>query len=122
MELQALIKPRANGTVILRGSEGQAFEFTANGHGDLVCDVDDEKAVANALACGNFQPYNDEDFEKAEALLATALPDDDDNDDDEKDDEPVNPNALPVEAKTPPASFKPTATAKKRAAAKRKAA
>lgn len=120
MKLLALIKPRKDGTINLTDSEGKAYLFKADESGDLVCDVDDEALVKRALATGNFAPADESDFDLAEKLVVQAVTEesgdgdhsDDDDDYDDGDDEGVNEAAMPVEAATPPKSFKPKRKAK----------
>lgn len=118
MKLQTFIRPRANGTVKVLGEDGQNYEFTADAEGVLVCDIEHEPTVERLLTLGDFEPVDAADFEAALALANKSKAADDEGDegdgDDEGDGEEENPNALPVEANTPPV---PKA-AKKKAAAK----
>ena len=93
MKLQALIKPRKDGSVLSTGLDGKTYKFSADESGDLVCDVDHEPTVANLLRTENFTPIEESDFGVAANLSAEPI---DQDDDDESD-----PDALPVEANTP---------------------
>jgi hypothetical protein len=89
-----------------------------------VCDVDDEDTVAAALLTGDFEPLDAEDQPKAADLLMAlggqaGAPGDDDVDADDDDD--VNPEALPVEANTPPAPAAAAPTAARKTAKARQA-
>lgn len=120
MKLLTEIKPRRDGTVRATAKDGTAYVFTPDANGDLTCDVHDEALVAALLATENFWPVDQADYESAVKLVkpvvesqanadaaASGENDEDDGDeaDDEADDEAEpNMNALPVEAKTPPAA------------------
>lgn len=114
MKLVTNIKPRRDGTVIVRGAGGVAHVFAPDEAGDLVCDIEDQATLAKLLAQndGNdFSPADPSDFDAAEQLL----PKDEDEgagegDEDGleglgEDDEAPN-GGLPVEANTPPAEGK----------------
>ena len=104
MKLLTHIKPRASGTVTLKGDDGAELVFTADDQGLLVCDVTHEPTVARLLTMENFEPYDEADYDAAIALAQSAAPEDDgvDGADDLPDDLPPDLNALPVEANTPP--------------------
>lgn len=101
MKLHTSIPPRRDGTVKVTGQDRQTYVFEADADGELSCDVADEATLAWMLATGNFYPANPDDAERALGLVkaATAAVEPDDADD--FDDEAV-PDALPVEAETPP--------------------
>lgn len=111
MKLLTTIAARRDGTVsvVLPVTRGQA-RFQPDESGALVADVADPADVAALLRLGTFEPYDERDFEVAEALLGEATRVDggvtndegrDDDDDDGNEDEIVN-GGLPVEANTPP--------------------
>lgn len=125
MKLETTITPRADGTVIVHGLDGQDHVFANDGTGVLVCEVGHDATVAHLLRQGdNFFPADEADYDRAEELMGKAaggkqdggstsgasagseVDGDGDDDDDEAD-----PNALPIEAGTPPASAKPKAGA-----------
>lgn len=111
MLLQTEIQPRKDGTVLAHAC-GSTYKFAADKNGDLVCDVASDGAVAALLSTGNFFPSDESDIQDALDLMPKG-----DGGDGETGDglSPVDPNAPPVEANTPPAA-KPAAT--KPAAAK----
>lgn len=109
MKLLTTIKPRTDGTVIVRDSKGRALTFVADEAGILVCDVEDQALVGSLLVTGDFEPADEADHQLAEGLVrAAAGSDEGDGDDDGEDDDfDGNPDAvpagsLPVEAGTPP--------------------
>jgi phosphosulfolactate phosphohydrolase-like enzyme len=116
MKLLTTLKPRRDGTVVLRSADMKtAFVFSPDENGDLVADVTDEALVATCLASGNFQPADEEDFAAAEAMLKKIEEEQAPKDgDDDGDDDEADPNALPVEANTPPVAHA-TSGKKKRA-------
>lgn len=104
MKLQTSIAPRRDGVVKVTGQDRQTYVFAANSDGDLVCDVTDEATVAMLLTGGLFFPADPADFDAA-LQLTQQLTDDTEaevGEDDAEDDH--NPNALPIEAQTPPAA------------------
>lgn len=85
MKMLCTLAPRSDGTVIY--AEGKTRHvFAADEAGDLVCEVDDEAIVAKMLALPHFEPADEADYAKAEALLKPTPGDqpagDDDSDDD----------------------------------------
>lgn len=131
MKLQTSIPPRRDGTITVTAKDGQRFVFAPGPDGELVGEVTHEATVAELLAGGMFFPADPSDFD--EALALTQLPPDeghddleasqdgddaadDGEDDDEGEDESGTDDGqapLPVEANTPPASFKPAKSGKK---------
>lgn len=95
MKIQANTRPRSDGTVIYRNGE-QKIVFATDESGFPVAEVDDDAVIAQLLSSRNFEPANERDFERAEALLAAPAEADDEDDDDEPAD------AAPLEANTPP--------------------
>jgi transcriptional/translational regulatory protein YebC/TACO1 len=121
MKLQTSIALRKDGTVTLAGLDGKDYVFKPDESGDVVCDVEDAETLAHALQTENFWPADEEAYSEAEALLRQAAAkkaeEDGDDLDDEDDDEVIDPNAMLVEANTPPA-VAPGAPAKKARAKK----
>lgn len=70
MKLQTTIKPRRDGTVIVRGANGQPFTFAPDSFGDLVCDVDDPALLERLLNSEDFGPIDPADFQAASTLVA----------------------------------------------------
>ena len=102
MKLLTHIKPRTDGRVIVVGDDGKKYTFCADADGVMACDVEDEATVTRLLGLQNFEPADEADYEKANALAGSAETDDDlDDGDDLDDDLPPDLNALPVEANTP---------------------
>jgi hypothetical protein len=100
MKLTTTIRPRRDGTVRV-GS----IVFAAQSDGSLVADVDDDVVVLQLLDTGYFEPADTADFARAAAMVAAAIePLDDDGPDDAgvDSDDDESPDALPVEANTPP--------------------
>jgi len=122
MKLITLIAPRADGVVVVRDDAGKAIVFASEAPGGpLVANVADEALVAKLLLTENFEPADEADFQAAEVLLdavgGQARGEEDDDFEDEGD-----PNALPVEANTPPKQpAKAASPALKRATASTKA-
>lgn len=114
MKLETSIKPRADGSVRFIGLDGILYvgQFDS-ASGLLIVDVNHEPTLAWLLRTGNFFPANEADHDKA-AVLIDLIKDpsaeDEDEPDDLEDDE-VDPNALPLEAGTPPAPRKKKAKA-----------
>ncbi len=71
MKIQTSIKPRLDGTVKVIGQDGQKYEFVADQHGELCCDVTHKKTVAHLVATGNFWPADESDFDSAIQLTKT---------------------------------------------------
>lgn len=78
MKLLTTIQPRSNGTVIYTemldtGKPGRSFIFERDtDSGELIADVDDDELVGKMLASDNFQPFEEDDFARAEELMAAA--------------------------------------------------
>lgn len=109
MKIQTHIRPRSNGTVIVRNAAGQPFLFKADENGALVCDIEDP-ALAAMLLCraDDFEPADPADFQAAQALVKDVVGDDGEDDDDDDDDGEAVLGGLPLEANTPPkASARP---------------
>ena len=98
MKLQTSIKPRKDGRVLATGANGKTYIFASDDNGDLVGDVEHEPTIAMLLRTELFTPVDDGDFAAAIELTA-EVPDPDELDPDDESD----PDALPVEANTPPA-------------------
>lgn len=111
MKLETSTPLRRDGTVIVTGLNGQKYVFKPDADtGLVVCDVDHDATVAHLLKFGDYFPADESDHEKAEKLISNVKfaggPDEDPEDEDGNfDDDEVNPDALPVEAGTPPASI-----------------
>lgn len=104
MKLLTHIKPRTDGTVIFVGDDGEKYTFRADADADgvMTCDVEDEATLTRLLGLQNFEPADEADYEKANALAGSAKTDTDPDDGDDLDDDlPPDLNALPVEANTP---------------------
>lgn len=122
MKLLTNIPPRADNTVLFRDGKTLITFVFDPASGSLVADVEDEKLVVKLLQNNNFSPADEADYDLAEAMLQAAMPkaaalevELPDGDDDDDDDEPADPNALPVEANTPPVA--PAGKSKPRKAA-----
>lgn len=111
MKLHTSIAPRRDGTVRATGKDGSVFVFAPGTDGELSCDVTDPVLVASLLSTEQFWPADANDFDSAASLFQVPKPEQagggqspkgegEHADDDE--DEPVNMNALPVEANTTP--------------------
>lgn len=112
MKLETSTPLRRDGTVIVTGLNGQKYIFKPEVEtGLVVCDVDHEATVAHLLKFGDYFPADEADHDMAEQLITnlntnSGGPDGDPDDEDgELDDDEADPNALPVEAGTPPASI-----------------
>jgi hypothetical protein len=119
MKLQTAIQPRRDGTVKVAGLNGKIYVFEPDAANDLVCDVDHDETAAHLLGTDNFWPADEADYQAAEGLLAKGRQEGDQDEGADDDDEPPNPNALPIEANTPPA-VAPDKAAKDAARAARK--
>lgn len=106
MKLLCTLKPRTDGTIIVRGAGGAAIVFKADEYGALVADVTDQALVGRLLAGGSFEPADEADHDEAERLLRAANRRDSDGDDDDEGDDDGDPDnapaVLPLEANTPP--------------------
>ncbi|MBP7501160.1 MAG: hypothetical protein KA784_00070 [Aquabacterium sp.] len=127
MKLITTIAPRRSGVVAVLLLSGLAVNFKPDESGDLSAEIESDTDVAHLLALpgGNFEPANAEDFDRAEALVGSLMPNgeaDADGDDDGEGDEPgpddeiVN-GGLPVEANTPPTPARAAKAAAKAAKA-----
>lgn len=69
MKLATSIPARKDGTVIVRGFDGEKYVFTREAEGDaLTADVPHEETVSFLLAGGMFYPCDEKDYEQAIAL------------------------------------------------------
>ncbi len=107
MKLLTNIPQRRDGTVICRGVSGAKYIFTADASGVLTCDVDNDEDVGKLLLSEQFEPAEEADHDKAEVLLAQAMPPELAEDLDEDDEDDVAPDAPPLEANTPLVAAKP---------------
>lgn len=134
MKLICNVPQRRGGSPVkAKGPSGAEYTFTVDEDGLMKGEVPDEGDVAYLLALGDsFEPADESDFNRAEALLAeeearrkAAAGEGDGSDgsggsdDDEDDDDPIDPDAPPLEANTP---AKPADPAKPKKAAAKKAA
>jgi hypothetical protein len=117
MKLETSIPMRTDGTVRVAGLDGKAYVFKMDAESGMVsCDVSHDETLAHLLRIGTFFPIDMADYDKAESMLDMSKAPDTDGDDgqddgDDDEDEEVDPNALPVEAGTPPAPRKKKAKA-----------
>jgi hypothetical protein len=116
MKLETSIALRNDGTVRVAGLDKKTYVFKLDPESGMVsCDVDHPETLAHLLRVGTFFPADMADYEQAESMLdLNKAPDaggegDDGQDDDDEDE--ADPNALPVEAGTPPAPRKKKAKA-----------
>lgn len=107
MKLATEIKPRKDGKVIVSDLSGTVmYEFTPHPQDDgvMVGDVRDDKTVAHLLSTGNFFPASEKDDARAEKLLAAVEAElaaaAGEPVDDEAGDDPIDPNAAPVEGES----------------------
>ena len=107
MLLLTTIKPRRDGTVVLRDSAGRAHLFQPDLNGSLVCEIDDEATLAIALRSGEFEPANEADYGRAQELLQGAAQAPQDGEDEDEDEDEGDPGGPPLEANTPPAPAAP---------------
>lgn len=105
MKLTTTIQPREDGTVMVHGDNGQDYEFVKNADGNVECDVDDDSVIAKMVSSGHFYPSDPADYDTAAEL--TKTPASQVEDDVVTDEGFGQADALPVEANTPPARFKP---------------
>lgn len=70
MKLQTTIKPRRDGTVVVRGGDGTPFVFKPDEYGDLVCDVSEPALLERLLNSEDFGPIDPADFQAASTLVA----------------------------------------------------
>lgn len=114
MKLLTTLAPRKDGTVLVRSDDGKKlYTFAPEKEGgDLVGEVDDEALLVRLLKSNNFEPADESQFDAAEALLVASGGSDSDPGEDPEDDDPIDPNAPPIEGKTPPAD--PAKAAKKK--------
>lgn len=117
MKLETSITPRKDGTVRVRGIDKNEYTFALDAEtGMVACDIEHPETLAHLLSLGGFFPADEADHEKAASLIdmvnSTGEIDGDGPDElDGDDDEEANPDALPVEAGTPPAPRKKKAKA-----------
>jgi hypothetical protein len=109
MKLRTMIPPRRTGVVNITGDDGQLYVFKADADGDLVCEVPHEPTVKRLLAQGYCEPFSEDDFEAAIALVKVEPELDPADPDSEPDDfsEELAPGGLPIESNTPPVRRKP---------------
>lgn len=107
MKLQTSIQPRRDGTVILKGHDGQNYVFAADEEGELTCEVKHEPTVAHALAGGLFYPADAQDVPLASDLVAALDGESAHDDADDGADDEGSIDSPPIEANTPPARRKP---------------
>lgn len=101
MKLHTSIQPRGDGTVIVEGF-GKPLEFIPDAEGFLVCEVPNQ-AAATLLATGDFCPADPADYDQAVVLsTASQASAGEGGGESPEDEEPSDPNALPLEANTPP--------------------
>ena len=66
MKLATSIPARKDGTVIVRGFDGEKYVFTREAESDaLTADVPHEETVSFLLAGGMFYPCDEKDYEQA---------------------------------------------------------
>lgn len=106
MKLETEIKPRRDGTVIV-DVDDEKYVFSDD-DGRLTCEVKNKAHVARLLSLGGFFPFDATSIPAALAVVEEAQSQADDEGEPEPDDE-GNESALPIEANTPPARFKPKA-------------
>ena len=124
---------RGGNPVKAKGPSGAEYTFAVDEEDGLMKgEVPDEGDVAYLLALGDsFEPADESDFNRAEALLAeeearrkaeAGEGDGDDGDDGEDDDEPIDPDSPPLEANTPAKPADPAKPPKQPKQPKQKAA
>ena len=115
MKLICNVPQRRGGSPVkAKGPSGAEYTFTVDeADGLMTADVTDDRDVAHFLALADsFEPADEADFNRAEALLAEEEArrkaeagegdgDGDDGDDGEDDDDPIDPDSPPLEANTP---------------------
>lgn len=129
MKLICNVPQRRGGSPVkAKGPSGAEYAFAVDeADGLMKADVPDEGDVSYFLALGDsFEPADEADFNRAEALLAeeearrkAEAGESNEDDDGEDDDDPIDPDAPPLEANTP---AKPADPAKPKKAAAKKAA
>lgn len=103
MKLQTSIRPNALGVVQVTGEDRQHYDFTPDADGVLVCEVAHEPTIARLLSLGDFEPVDPADYDVALDLTKQGVDVGDTGDvDNVEGDDLVDPNALPIEAHTPP--------------------
>lgn len=102
MKLCTDITPRRDGTVRVLGEDGQTYVFEGD---PLECEIAHEPTLKRLLKLGPFFPAAEADEGAAMLLLQEDAADEQDQDGD-RDLDPVDPNAPPVEEKTPPKQTK----------------
>lgn len=98
MKLYSDLKPRADGTLILRGASGAAYQFKAGDDGVMAAEVENEADIAVALQSLNFYTAADDEAD-AEAIMQRVQDSRAVDGEDEDDDLPHDPNAAPIEGK-----------------------
>lgn len=135
MKLICNVPQRRGGSPVkAKGPSGAEYNFTVDeADGLMTADVTDDRDVAHFLALADsFEPADEADFNRAEALLAEEEArrkaeagegdDDGEGDDGEDDDDPIDPNAPPLEANTPAKPADPAKPPKQPKQPKQKAA
>ena len=124
MKLVTTIHPRADGTVIVHGNDGNDYTFEVNEHGELACDVACDDTVTMLVNTGNFFPFDSDDYAAALRHLGGEGEGEGDNDNDNDNDgdgdeadgdgdgDGGDAGGLPLEAETPPKSFRKPRKAK----------
>lgn len=77
MKLITIIRPRGDGTVSLKGLDGNTYIFEREG-ADLSCEIAHKPTVVHAIQTGNFYPATEGDEAAADQLMADedGAPDD----------------------------------------------
>ena len=104
MKLYTSIIPRRDGSLYAAGLDGIKYSFVPDADGQLACDIEDAATVSKLLSGGDFFPADELDNETAFALIQAPATDADASygGPDPDGDDPIDPNALPVEAQTIP--------------------
>ncbi len=97
MLLATDIKPRRDGTVTVRGLDGQNYTFSGEA---MQCEIGHEPTLVHLLKLEGFFPLGEADEDEALRLVGQQADDEDGEQAD--DDEDSDPNALPVETQTAP--------------------
>jgi hypothetical protein len=100
MKLVCTVQANEDGHVTAEfGKTKYIFE---NENGELVAEVDNAEHVAHLLGTGNFYPHDEGDYQQASNILSQESDDDElDSGFDEPLDDPIDPNAMPLESETP---------------------
>lgn len=131
MKLICNVPQRRGGSPVkAKGPSGAEYTFTVDEAADglMTADVTDDRDVAHFLALvDSFEPADEADFKRAEALLAEEearrkAEAGEGDDDGEDDDDPIDPDAPPLEANTPAKPADPAKPPKQPKQPKQKAA